>query len=111
MKLVVTKSGSMFQFHKGPIKASEKRSERIICVSFQFHKGPIKANKQILTMLTTWRFNSIKVRLKQNPFGHIWQWTEFQFHKGPIKALKSSVFPRCRDLFQFHKGSIKACVS
>ena len=55
---------------------------------FQFHKGPIKASGREYERVVRYGFNSIKVRLKPLSKAYLLKRIWFQFHKGPIKAKK-----------------------
>ena len=101
---------SLFQFHKGTIKARFGTVSAFAAHAFQFHKGTIKATFAATNAQLLFRnFNSIKVQLKrfQKRLHQIAR--TFQFHKGTIKAIGRRTLPRVPLPFQFHKGTIKAC--
>ena len=97
---------------------------------FQFHKGTIKALPSILAHVAHLPFNSIKVQLRQVDEMDDNGKPTFQFHKGTIKArLKVKFLSKVLSFnsikvqlrldfisahtnnvanFQFHKGTIKA---
>ena len=53
---------------------------------FQFHKGTIKTKTDFNPQELSAHFNSIKVRLKLNPYFALGNMSSFQFHKGTIKT-------------------------
>ena len=53
---------------------------------FQFHKGSIKTKMRRIKTLSSFGFNSIKVRLRQDGARVANTYIEFQFHKGSIKT-------------------------
>ena len=53
-----------FQFHKGSIKTYLHRHGISVSDVFQFHKGSIKTKFMYQVILSPFRFNSIKVRLR-----------------------------------------------
>ena len=55
---------------------------------FQFHKGTIKAFLPLSCVCFSTYFNSIKVQLKQKQLLKFVSYYRFQFHKGTIKALE-----------------------